>query len=159
MTDTRSQANQNAAQPSALDRTRDAAADAARRTAQSIEPNPLGIVVGGLAVGVLAGALLPRTAKEKELLAPVGKRLGETARTAIQTAREQGMNELQTRGFTRDAAQEQVKNLLGGLGKAVTTAATGAAKSVSGKADGEQSGGQGGEPQGGGLGQGGFSQV
>lgn len=132
MTDTR---NQSTAQ-SALDRTRDAATDAARRTAQSIETNPLGIVVGGLAVGVLAGALLPRSAREKELLAPVGKRLGDTARTAISTAREQGRSELESRGFTRDGAQEQVKNLLGGLGKAVTAAAAGAGKSVTGKADG-----------------------
>lgn len=129
MTDTRT--NQ-AAQASALDRTRAAATDAARRTAETIETNPLGIIVGGLAVGVLAGALLPRTDKEKELLAPVGKRLGDTVTTAISSVREQGQNELQTRGFTRDAAQEQVKNLLGGLGKAVSTAVTGAAKSASG---------------------------
>lgn len=124
---------------STLERTRDAASDAARRTAESIEGNPLGILVGGLAVGVLAGALLPRSEKEKELLAPVGKRLGDTARAAIDTAREQGRNELETRGFTRDAAQEQVKNLLGGLGKAVSSAATGAARSASGNTDGGRS--------------------
>lgn len=129
MTDTRT--NQ-AAQPSALDRTRTVATDAARRTAETIETNPLGIIVGGLAVGVLAGALLPRTEKEKELLAPVGKRLGDTVTTAISSVREQSQNELQTRGFTRDAAQEQVKNLLGGLGKAVSAAVTGAAKSATG---------------------------
>lgn len=138
MTDNRN----HPAQPSTLDRTRDAASDVARRTAQSIETNPLGIIVGGLAVGVLAGALLPRTEKEKELLAPVGKRLGESARAAIQTARDQGRSELETRGFTRDAAQEQVKNLLGGLGKAVATAAAGAGKSVTGKTDDGQQGGQ-----------------
>ena len=146
MTDTRNQSDQ----PSAIDRTRDAAAEAARKTAQSLESNPLGIVVGGLAVGVLAGALLPRTEKEKELLAPVGKRLGDTVRTAVSTAREQGMNELRTRGFTRDAAQDQVKNLLGGLGKAVSTAAAGAAKSVAGKTEDGSQGGQSGAGQTGG---------
>jgi hypothetical protein len=131
---------------------RDRAAEAARRTAESLESNPLGIVVGGLAVGVLAGALLPRSQKEKELLAPVGKRLGDTARTAIDTAREHGRSELESRGFTKDAAQEQVKNLLGGLGKAVTTAGQAAAKSVTGKAS-AQSGEQGGSG-----GQGSFQQ-
>ncbi|HEU0045137.1 hypothetical protein [Sphingomonas sp.] len=137
MTDTRSTQDQSGT----LERARDTAADAARRTAQSIETNPLGIVVGGLAVGVLAGALLPRSQKEKELLAPVGKRLGDTARAAIDTAREQGRSELETRGFTKDAAQEQVKNLLGGLGKALSAGGAVAAKSATGKT-GQDQGGQ-----------------
>jgi hypothetical protein len=141
MTDTRSAPDQ----ASTLDRTRTAATDAARRTAESLESNPLGIVVGGLAVGALAGALLPRSQKERELLAPVGKRLGETARAAIDTAREQGRTELETRGFTKDAAQEQVKNLLGGLGKAVSTAGATAVKSATGKTDQDQGGQQGGQ--------------
>ena len=119
---------------------RDRAAEAARRTAESLESNPLGIVVGGLAVGVLAGALLPRSQKEKELLAPVGKRLGDTARTAIDTAREHGRSELESRGFTKDAAQEQVKNLLGGLGQALSTAGTAAVSSVRGQAGGGEQG-------------------
>ena len=126
---------------------RDAARDAARRTAETLEANPLGIVVGGLAVGVLAGALIPRSQKEKELLAPVGKRLGETVTTAIATAKEQGRSELESRGFTKDAAQEQVKNLLGGLGKAATSAGQAAAKSATGKADGAEADGMGGQQQ------------
>lgn len=117
------------------ERALDAASDAARRTAQGLESNPLGLVVGGLAVGVIAGALLPRSAKEKELLAPVGKRLGDTARAAIGTALEQGKSELENRGFTKDAAQEQVKNLLSGVSNAISAAGNVAAKSVTGKAD------------------------
>ena len=128
-------------QTSTLDRARETASDAARRTAEGLETNPLGIVVGGLAVGVLAGALLPRSQKEKELLAPVGKRLGDTARAAIDTAREQGRTELEARGFTKDAAQEQVKNLLGGVGKALSSAGAVAAKSATGKT-GQAQGGQ-----------------
>ncbi|WP_425230104.1 hypothetical protein [Sphingomonas sp.] len=136
MTDTRNPPRPDTKRPETagtLERTRDAAADAARRTVEGIEANPLGILVGGLAVGVLAGALLPRSDREKELLAPVGKRLGDTARAAIATAKEQGLSELQTRGFTRDAAQQQVKNLLGGIGAAVTSAGTAAARSATGK--------------------------
>lgn len=123
------------AAPNRLDRTRDAAADAARRTVEGIESNPLGLLVGGLAVGVLAGTLLPRSDKEKELLAPLGKKLGETARTAIETAKAQGLGELENRGLTRDAAREQVKSLLGGLGQAAATAGAAAAKSATGRGD------------------------
>lgn len=123
---------------STLDRTRDAAADAASRAAQGIEANPLGILVGGLAVGALAGSLLPRSDREKQLLAPVGTRIGTTARAAIEAAQDAGRSELESRGFTRDAGREQVKNLLGGIGKALSTGGAAAARTVSGKpADGE----------------------
>lgn len=135
MTDAHTPPRPHQADASTLDRTKEAAAQAARRTAESIETNPLGIVVGGLAVGVLAGALLPRSDKEKELLAPVGKRIGDTARAAVDTAKQQGLSELETRGFTRDAAREQVKNLLGGLGSAVSSAGTAAVGTARGKVD------------------------
>ena len=135
MNDTRTPPRPKAVEPAGtLDRARDTAADAARRTVEGIEANPLGIVVGGLAVGVLAGALLPRSEKERDLLAPVGKRINDTARAAIATAKEQGLSELESRGFTRDAAREQVKNLLGGLGQAVSNAGTAAVASARGKA-------------------------
>lgn len=132
MTDTRNhtQPGKQAGPQSALG----AASDAARRAGQSLEANPLGILVGGLAVGAIAGALLPRSAREQELLAPVGKRLSTSARAAIDAAKEAGRTELESRGFTRDAGQEQVKNLLGGLGKALSTAGTAAVASARGKA-------------------------
>ncbi|MBV9750864.1 MAG: hypothetical protein JO157_18815 [Acetobacteraceae bacterium] len=113
---------------SALERARGTAAE-------SIDANPLGILVGGLAVGALAGSLIPRSDKEKELLAPVGKRIGDGARAAVSAAKEAGRSELETRGFTADAGREQVKNLLGGLGKALSTASAAAVKSARGQAD------------------------
>lgn len=117
------------------DRARHAATDATRQTVSAIEANPLGILVGGLAVGALAGALIPRSDKEKELLAPVGKRLGETARAAAEAAKEAGRTELENRGLTADAGRDQVKSLLGGLGKAISTAGAAGAKVATGKAD------------------------
>lgn len=119
---------------SSYDRARHAAADTSRRTVEAIESNPLGILVGGLAVGALAGALIPRSAKEKELLAPVGKRLSEGARAAAQAARDAGQAELENRGLTADAGRDQVKTLLGGLGKALSTAGAAGAKAARGKA-------------------------
>jgi len=112
---------------------RDAAADAARRTAQSLEANPLGILVGGLAVGALAGTLIPRSAKERELLAPLGRQLGERARAAVQAAREAGQGELDSLGLSKSAARDQARSLFDGLAKAVTTAGAAAAKSATAK--------------------------
>jgi len=50
----------------------DASRETAKRTVHSLESNPLGNLVGGLAVGALAGELIPRSAREKQLLAPLG---------------------------------------------------------------------------------------
>lgn len=115
------------------DRARASAGDTTRRAAEGIDANPLGILVGGLAVGAIAGALLPRSDKEKELLAPVGKRLGDSARAAAQAAKDAGRAELEEYGLTADAGREQVKSLLGNVGKALTTAGSAAAKAATGK--------------------------
>lgn len=125
--------------PTDHDRKRDraltAAGETTRRAVQGIEANPLGILVGGLAVGALAGALIPRSEKEKELLAPVGKRLGESARAAVQAAKDAGRVELENRGLTPDAGRDQVKSLLSGVVKALGTASAAGAKAAAGKAD------------------------
>ncbi|MEP7008357.1 MAG: hypothetical protein ABI810_20425, partial [Sphingomonas bacterium] len=71
----------------ALDTTRDTARHAARRTAEGIEANPLAVLVGGVAIGVLAGTLVPRTEQEGKLLGPIGKRINDTASGAAQAAR------------------------------------------------------------------------
>lgn len=108
------------------------------RAIEGVEANPLAILVGGLAVGALAGALIPRSAREKQLLAPVGKRLGEGARAAVAAAREAGQAELEQRGLTADAGRDQVRSLLKGFGQALSTAGAAAAKSAAGSATGQQ---------------------
>lgn len=117
----------------AIETSKDVAEDAFRRTAATFDANPLGIVAGGLAIGALAGALIPRSAKEKELLAPIGAQIAVRARGAIQAAREAGGGELEGAGLTKDAAKDQVKTLLQGVAKALQTAGSAAAKSAANK--------------------------
>lgn len=117
-----------------LDDAKHSATDAAKRTADALESNPLAIVAGGIAIGALAGALIPRSAKEKELLAPVGRNLNERARGAFQAAREAGNSELQNAGLSKDAAKDQVKSLFQGIAKAATSAGSAAAKGAANKA-------------------------
>ena len=54
---------------------RQTAANAAARPGDRIDEAPLIALAGGLAVGALIAALLPKTAKETELLGRVGERL------------------------------------------------------------------------------------
>lgn len=110
----------------ALDQSKDSAA-------HSIETNPLGILVGGIAIGALVGALIPRSAREKELLAPLGRKLGERARAAGQAARAAGQSELAELGLTKGAAKDQAKTLFEGVAKALSTAGNAAAKKAANK--------------------------
>ena len=48
--------------------------------------NPLALVAGGIAAGVVLGMLLPRLDKERELLAPVGEKIADRASATIQAA-------------------------------------------------------------------------
>ena len=117
----------------ALDTTRQTARDAARRTAEGIEANPISVLVGGVALGVLAGALIPRTEQESKLLAPVGKRLTDTATGAAQAARDAGKAELDSLGLNKEAARDQVGKVIDGVIKALASAGAAAAKASTGK--------------------------
>ncbi|WP_322965580.1 hypothetical protein [Sphingomonas fuzhouensis] len=117
----------------ALHTSKDKAGDLAQKTARTIEGNPLGILVGGLVVGVIAGALIPRSAREKEWLTPIGKKLGETIRQAAQAARETGLRELENAGLTKDAAKDRAKSLLDDVVKVASNAGSAAAKAATNK--------------------------
>jgi len=95
-----------------------------QRANDKIENNPLALVAGGVALGVVIGALLPRLAKEKELLAPVGKRIAEGASAAATAAREAGKAEIDALLPQRDAAKDQIGKIIGNAFTAAKDAAT-----------------------------------
>lgn len=75
-----------------------------QRSAQrTVEQNPLGAVLGGLAAGVLAGLLLPRTKIEDERVGPVADRLRDEAAA---TGREALDRAKQVAGDAADAAKD-----------------------------------------------------
>jgi len=102
----------------ALHETRKAAA----RAGKAIETNPLAVVAGGIAIGLAAGALLPKTKRESELLGPVGKRLTGVATGAAEAAREAAKAELGSLPLSKDAAKAQVSKLIDQVAKAVSSA-------------------------------------
>lgn len=111
-----------------VDASREKARAAGRRTSSTIDGNPIGLLVGGLAIGALAGAVIPRSRREKELLAPVGRRVGETAAAALAAAKDAGKSELDGLGLSRSAAKGQVKSLFDGLVRAAGSAGSAAAQ-------------------------------
>lgn len=97
---------------------------AGRKTSQSIESNPVAAVVGGLAIGAIAAALLPRTSREDELLGTVGRKINDSAREAANAAKEAGRSQLDELGLNRDGLQGKLN--------AFTDRAVGAVKGSAG---------------------------
>ena len=108
----------------AYDSARDKAALAKEKTSDGIDEAPLIALAGGLAVGVLLAALLPRTAKENELLGPIGERITGSARNAVDAAKEAGREKMSELNLTRDAGSSALEKIIRG----VSDAALGAVK-------------------------------
>ena len=109
------------------DRVAAAYAAAREKTGQAgekIEANPLAALLGGIAIGAIAGALIPRLAKEKELLAPLGERIGEAARAALDAGKSAGTGALEEAGLSSDQIRAQVSKLVEQALKAANEAGT-----------------------------------
>jgi ElaB/YqjD/DUF883 family membrane-anchored ribosome-binding protein len=87
------------------------AGQARERASEGIESNPMGALIGGLAVGAVLGFLLPKTQREEELLGDYGRRINETAREAARAAREAGVTKLDELGYNRDNIRGKVQSL------------------------------------------------
>lgn len=89
----------------------------------SLASNPAVLLAGGVALGVLVGMLIPRLAKERELLDPVGKKLADRATAAAQAARETGKAEIEALLPARDATRDKVTALIDNVLEAAKGAA------------------------------------
>jgi len=95
-----------------------------RDTGDSLTDSPLALLAGGIALGVLIGVLLPRVAKERELLDPVGKKLAENANAAVRAARDAGQAEIESLLPDKNATKERVSKLLENVLEAAKGATT-----------------------------------
>ena len=108
----------------AYDSAREKASEARAVAGDGIEEAPLIALAGGLAVGVLLAALLPRTEQEDRLLGPIGERITGGARNAVEAAKEAGREKMTELNLTRDAGSSALQTLI----KGVSEAALGAVK-------------------------------
>lgn len=107
---------------------RERAGVAGRRTADAVEGNPLAAVIGGLGIGMLLGALLPRTRRETEMLGRYGSQITDRAREAAQAARAVGEEKLDELGFVKENARETAKKLMDTAKEAASEAGSAAAQ-------------------------------
>ena len=74
--------------------------------------NPLGLAVGGLAVGLIAGLLLPSTRVENEKLGPMADQVKEQAKETGQEAMERGKHVAQQAAETaKEEGQKQAQEM------------------------------------------------
>lgn len=95
----------------AYESARGAAAQAGERAAAQVEENPLGVLVGGLALGAVIGALLPRSEREVAALAPLGAKLRDAATTAGNAAKTEAKSKLAEYGLS-EGVLDKAKGLL-----------------------------------------------
>lgn len=105
-------------------------AAASRKAADKVESFPVAALIGGLAVGAVLGALLPRTRQEEELLGSLGGALNDKAMEAISAARDAGQAKLDELGISSDAAGKQVGKLIDSIAQVAETAGGAAVEAV-----------------------------
>ena len=96
---------------------------AATRAEKTAKDNPLAVVAGGIAIGAVIGALLPKTQKEDELLGTVGKRLAEGATAAAIAARDTGKAEFATLKPDTSSAKDKAGSIAAHIFDAAKSAA------------------------------------
>ena len=117
----RQQKDPTSTPPSARERAIEAYAGARERAREQVDGSPLLALGGGLAIGALVAALLPRTRAEDRLLGDAGERITGSARDAFGAAREAGREKLAELNITRDAGKGAVQSLVDGITEAART--------------------------------------
>ncbi len=103
---------------------------ASRKAVESVDAFPVVALAGGLALGAVLGALLPRTRQEEQLLGSLGGTINNKARNAVQAARDAGQAKLDELGISSDAAGKQVGKLIESIAQVAETASTAAVDAV-----------------------------
>lgn len=96
------------------------------KAGESLDSYPIAAMAGGLALGVVLGALLPRTRQEEQLLGSIGEALNDKASGAISAARDAGQAKLGELGISSDAAGKQIGKLIDSVAQVVETASSAA---------------------------------
>ncbi|HTI31171.1 MAG TPA: hypothetical protein VL405_03495 [Sphingomonas sp.] len=114
----------------AVERARSAANDAVESAAQVVDDAPLSVLAGAIAVGAVAAALIPATARELQLLGPLGSRARGALDDAFKAAKTAGVEQLTTKGITQTALSSGLGTVVGHFVSAALEASKAASESV-----------------------------
>ena len=117
----------------AYDSARERASAAKARAGEGIGEAPLLALGGGLAIGALLAAVLPRTKTEDRLLGSVGGKITSGAKAAADAAKEAGREKLSELNITTAAGKGAVQSLIDGIGEAARSSSEAALGAVRNK--------------------------
>jgi hypothetical protein len=100
--------------------------EARDRATDSLSEAPLLALAGGLAAGALIAALLPRTQAESRMVRPTARRVRNSAKVALDAAKDTGSERLEALGLSRDKAEDTLRKLLEGVADAAKASANAA---------------------------------
>ncbi|HEY6049032.1 MAG TPA: hypothetical protein VIV07_08320 [Sphingomicrobium sp.] len=120
---TRTASDTQDSSPSARQRAIEAYEGARDRAVDTLGDAPLIALAGGLAVGALIAALLPRTKTETQFVRPTARRVKGAARAAADAARQTGSDRLEELGLSREKGEATIRNLLQGVTDAAKASA------------------------------------
>ena len=81
------------------------------KTSKTIETSPLAMVAGGVAIGAIVAALLPNSEREKKILGGAGRKLNDTAKTAVKAAKTAGAAHMVDVGLNSETLREQARDI------------------------------------------------
>ena len=113
-----------------VERARNVASDAVDTAAQAVDDAPLSAIAGAIAIGAVAAALIPATARELALLGPLGDRARGALDDAFKAAKTAGIEQLTTKGITQNAISGGLGTVVGHLVTAAMEASKAASDSV-----------------------------
>lgn len=116
----------------AYDVAREKASVARDTAATSFDTAPFAVLAGGIALGAILGALLPRTDREAKLLGPVANKAGDAAKAAFVAAKTAGQDKLDELGVNRETARAKVNQLVDSASQAASSAGAAAKDAVRG---------------------------
>ena len=88
------------------------------------------VITGRMVLVAAIAALLPRTRAEDKLVKPVAARARDTARTAVQAAKDAGQDRLDELGLTRQKGSDVIRSIIEGAGDAAKASAQAALGTV-----------------------------
>jgi hypothetical protein len=92
---------------------REAARTVKVKSSETINSSPLAVVAGGLALGAILAALLPKSEREQKVLGKTGKKINDRAKQAVDAAKQAGKARMEEVGLSADTAREQFKEIFG----------------------------------------------
>jgi ElaB/YqjD/DUF883 family membrane-anchored ribosome-binding protein len=107
---------------------------AVMKSGDTLDSNPIAMVVGGIALGAILGALLPKSEREEQILGKAGKKLNGKMRDVALAAKEAGKDKIDSFGINKDFARDQFRDLVSKATEAVKAAGQ-AASDVASKRD------------------------